>query len=125
MNRECRGCGETFRQYNSVQALCFNCTRAKFLATPQKKRKAIRKVGKVTEAWFEYRDDWIERHGGVDGRWVCALRIGPVCPIDLTFDTLTLDHRIPRSGAPGLRYNDGNVQTACLACNTAKGSRRL
>jgi hypothetical protein len=90
-----------------------------------KPRKPINKVGKVTKKWILYKHDWIERHGGVDGKWICYLQISVLCPQLLTVQTLTLDHVIPRSRRPDLRYNDDNIKPACWDCNSEKGSRVL
>ena len=43
----------------------------------------------------------------------------------MTVKNLTLDHKIPRSAAPHLRYVDANIQPACWPCNTLKGSKKM
>lgn len=89
------------------------------------KRTRVKQIGRVTQKWIDYRHDWIERHGGTTGTWPCELHISPLCPFILTIDTLTLDHILPRSGSPHLRFVDSNIQPACIFCNNAKGSRKL
>lgn len=124
-DKKCKECKAPFTQYNSTQNLCFDCTRAKFLAAPQKKRKSVRRVGKVTERWMEFRREWIASHTPASGQWVCALQISPQCLRTMTLDTLTLDHIVGRGRASQLRYNEGNIQPACSFCNGQKGSSAL
>lgn len=88
-----------------------------------KRGKPPARMGKVAVAWYKYRKDWIKRHGGDEGRWICALQCSPLCKKILTIETLTLDHIIPRSRRPDLRYEDSNMQPACFFCNSEKGSR--
>lgn len=86
-------------------------------------RKPIKRIGKVTENWLKYRQAWIKRNMTPTGTWVCALQISGNCPKILTVKTLTLDHIIPRSARPDLRFADDNIQPACWSCNNKKGSK--
>ena len=110
-SKPCKTCGNTWH----TKAFC------------PRNRKPIKKYGKQGARWLAYRDDWIKRHPAdpTTGRWYCALRISPNCHHTMTVKNLTLDHKIPRSAAPHLRYVDSNIQPACWPCNTQKGSKKM
>ena len=91
------------------------------------KRVPIKKVGKTTKHWFITRAAWL-RHNPptIDGQyWECYLQIHEWCPVRLSVETITLDHVISRSKAPGLRFNADNLRPACRYCNDMKGSKSL
>ena len=110
-SKPCKTCGNAWH----TKAFC------------PRNRKPIKKYGKQGARWLAYRDDWIKRHPAdpATGRWYCALRISPNCHHTMTVKNLTLDHKIPRSAAPHLRYVDANIQPACWPCNTLKGSKKM
>ena len=91
------------------------------------KRTPINKIGKQTKQWFITRATWIRKNPPpIDGQyWTCYLQIHEWCPVRLDIKTLTLDHVISRSHAPGLRFNADNLRPACRYCNSEKGSRSL
>jgi len=90
------------------------------------KRTPIKKIGKQTKQWFVTRATWIRKNPpDKNGNWYCYLRIHPWCPGKLTLETLTLDHVIPRSHDPKLRFNLDNLKPACEYCNSEKGSKSL
>lgn len=124
IQKMCKDCGSCFSQYNTTQTRCSKCAYNKY-APKLQQRKPIKKVGKVAKAWIEYRHEWIKRHTTSNGTWTCYLQISPMCLKTLTIDTLTLDHVIPRSGAPHLRLEDSNIKPACEFCNAMKGSKRI
>ena len=83
-----------------------------------KPRKPIPKEGKVAKDWKAYRADWLKRHP--QDWFFCYL-----CGQTVHRGNVTLDHVIPRSGAPELRYADSNIKPAHYLCNSQKGSKRL
>jgi len=91
------------------------------------KQVPIKKIGKTTKQWFITRATWFRKNPPpVDGiYWICYLNIHPWCPVRLDADSVTLDHVVSRSRAPGLRFNLDNIKPACIYCNNMKGSKSL
>lgn len=90
------------------------------------KRTPINKMGKHAKQWFMTRATWIRKNPPDQyGYWYCYLQIHPWCPKKLTIHNLTIDHVVPRSNDPSLRYNQDNLKPACKYCNTEKGSKSL
>lgn len=91
------------------------------------KRTPLKRVGKQTKQWIITRATWIRKHPPtIEGKyWLCYLQIHPWCPVRLDVEHLTLDHVFSRSHDPKLRFNQDNLQPACLYCNNEKGSRSL
>jgi len=89
--------------------------------------KPINRVGKQTKHWLITRATWIKKHPpAIDGKyWLCYLQIHPWCPVRLDIEHLTLDHVVSRSRDASLRFNQDNLQPACIYCNGEKGSRSL
>lgn len=90
------------------------------LSKPIKKpkgKKRIKKIGKVGRQWWATRQEWISQNLPDSGYWICRY-----CGKYLTLDLLTLDHIIPRSRAPHLRFDHENLAPACWECNSQKGS---
>lgn len=114
----CRTCFYSFRQYNRANLLCPKCAYNKYA----KPRKPIKRIGKVAKKWIETRNKWIKNN---PGPWQCYLKLSPMCLKSLSVDTLTLDHIQPRSRRPDLRFEYANLGPACLHCNNLKGSRVL
>lgn len=110
----CKNCFTSYRQYNTTQTLCPKCVYNKY----SKPKKPIKLMGKVAKQWVEYRQDWIKRNMTTSGTWLCYL-----CGVVLTLNTLTLDHIIPRSARPDLRFDDRNIKPCCYRCNSQKGSK--
>lgn len=77
-------------------------------------RKAIKKHGKTHIEWLRTRDLWMKQN---PKPWHCHY-----CSKTLDTDTLTLDHLIPRSRAPHLRFELSNLVPCCFTCNGLKGS---
>jgi 5-methylcytosine-specific restriction endonuclease McrA len=122
--KACKDCGELFDQYTTLQTRCNSCA-YKASTKNQVKRKGIKKVGKHALKWKEFRAEWIANHTAPSGEWQCALQISPLCLRTLTRETITLDHKLSRSGNPKLRYNEDNIQPSCIFCNSLKGSRKI
>lgn len=121
IERMCRSCGTTFRQFTTVQNICGKCQYNKMLAIRKNSNaKPIKRIGKKAKAWVEERNQWIQDHPAKDGYWVCYLRTTALCPILLDIDQLTLDHVIPRS-----RGTKTEIKPACVYCNGDKGSQDL
>lgn len=69
--------------------------------------------------WAKTRKQWVkENPGNHQGYWECYL-----CDKWVTLDNLTVDHVIPRSNRPDLRYEQSNLKPCCWECNTEKGSK--
>lgn len=90
------------------------------------KRTPLKRVGKQTKQWLVTRATWIRKNPADDeGYWYCYLQISPWCPKKLTLEMLTIDHVVPRSRDPKLRYAQENLKPCCRYCNELKGSRTL
>ena len=110
----CKNCSTSFVRYSTLNKLCGKCQYNKYA----KKPKPIKRMGKVAKAWVEHRHKWIQKNATESGTWNCHY-----CGTLLTIDSLTLDHVIPRSARPDLRFKDSNLVPACFDCNNEKGSR--
>lgn len=95
--------------------MCFNKPRQ-----PLATHKYIHKHGPVAAKWREVRLDWIQKHPGPWQCYICGV------PLDIEphdgFQSLTLDHVLPRATHPELRWNHDNLEPACWSCNHKKGS---
>lgn len=79
------------------------------------KRSAIRKVKtRLAMQWEATRQQWFSLN---TSPYACHY-----CGIQLFKKTVTLDHKIPRSRAPQLRYVLSNLVPCCFTCNGLKGS---
>lgn len=75
-------------------------------------------MGKQYDKWLKVRADFLDTYPpNHQGYYACYL-----CPKWIYKDEVTVDHVIPRSRAPHLRYVFSNLAICCGACNTAKGS---
>lgn len=112
----------------------YQCRFSKKNMRPQKPKLAIKrakpfrfvpikKVGKQTAKWYKTRTKWFKEHPS--DYYTCYLQISPLCPKVMPPEETTLDHIIPRSRAPHLRYEFSNLKPCCGPCNTEKGSRVL
>lgn len=100
MSKSCIICGK--RSYSDF---CFQ----------HKPRKRIKQQGKQAQKWKDKRAEYLEKQPDTLKCYLC----GKI----LTKKTVTLDHVIPRSRRPDLRYNDDNLKLCCWFCNTKKGSK--
>lgn len=119
----CTTCGK-----KSTSAYCFSHKPRKAIATnkplvsrsrlvtttPLKATKPMKKHGKVHETWMRTRGDWLTAN---PAPWHCHY-----CDKALDITTITLDHKIPRSRRPDLRYALDNLVPCCFVCNVLKGS---
>ena len=80
-----------------------------------KQRKPIKKTGKQYDKWIKTKAGWFETNKAP--YYFCHY-----CGKMMTRSQLTLDHKIPRSRAPELRYAKKNLVPACWTCNGLKGS---
>lgn len=83
---------------------------------PTVRKTSINRLGKHGKKWLAFRTQWF-----IDNPadfYICYY-----CGDRLTRRETTLDHKIPRSRRPDLRYDLSNIVTACWRCNTAKGSK--
>lgn len=90
---------------------------------PGKRKKKtltrIRRVGKVSREWLAFRKTWLAANPPDDkGEYTCGICKRPVHRLEVT-----LDHKIPRSRAPELRFSASNIQPSHGDCNLKKGSR--
>lgn len=107
--RPCKYCGIAGTH------LQFACFKRPKKPSKTKKPRPIRKIGKVGQKWLQVRKEWIKLN---PGPWICY-----ICYKELDKTTLTLDHLIPRSRDPSLRYEHSNLRPCCYLCNSIKGSR--
>jgi 5-methylcytosine-specific restriction endonuclease McrA len=79
----------------------------------------MRSLGKVGKEWLKVRAVWLQlnrpNHQGyytcaIGGEWVRA-------------EEMELDHILPRSARPDLRFVLDNLQPTCHRHNTQKGSK--
>lgn len=112
----CKNCGKSFIRFNTLQNLCAVCSYNKYF---KGKQKSIKKVGKVTKKWIDYRQEWIKKHPpDYRGYYICG-----ICSGHVHIDEVTLDHIEPRSNRQDLRLEDSNIQPAHYTCNSQKGSK--
>ncbi|MBA3756025.1 MAG: HNH endonuclease, partial [Nitrosomonas sp.] len=104
----CKHCGAV-QKHNSFQ--CFQAPK-KVSTTIQ---KAIPKIGKVTKIWLKVRKEWFKQNPSE--YYACALQISPLCQRLTAPNETSLDHIIPRSARPDLRYESSNLQPSCYPCN--------
>ena len=75
----------------------------------------------VHKKWIKYRKQWkLKYPPDENGFYYCW-----ICGAPLKKSQITLDHVIPRSRAPKLRFVDSNIKPACWKCNVEKGSKVL
>lgn len=81
-----------------------------------KVQKTLRRRGKAHVNWMRTRRQWfIENPAEYYTCYICNKSLMP-------YET-TLDHVIPRSRAPHLRYEMSNLRPCCYLCNSEKGSK--
>lgn len=110
----CKNCQTSFYRYNSAVTLCGKCSYNRYA----KKAKPIKKVGKVAKAWIEYRKEWFVKYPPTNGFYTCG-----ICLMPVHINETVLDHVVPRSNRPDLRYIDSNIQPTHYICNSKKGSK--
>ena len=87
----------------------------------QPERTPIKKGGKHEQAWRLFRTRYLELHpSNHEGYYECY-----ICNRWVETQDITLDHKISRSDAPELRYNQENIGFCCGLCNSKKGSLSL
>lgn len=70
----------------------------------------------IPNEWAKARRIWIKNNPpNHQGYWICA-----IC--GRWTQDLEVDHILPRSGSPELRFNQDNLQGLCPRCNQRKGS---
>jgi 5-methylcytosine-specific restriction endonuclease McrA len=75
----------------------------------------LKQVGKSHKKWMQTRKQWLEVN-------TYPVHTCHYCRKVVTTSEMTLDHKVPRSRAPELRYDFGNLVPACASCNGLKGS---
>ena len=106
-------------QVNKTCKVCGERGHSKFYCK-KRVRTPIKKAGKQHRNWSTFRRQFMATHPpNSDGLYRCYL-----CLMLYPQEEITLDHVIPRSGAPHLRYVESNIRYACGRCNAAKGSKR-
>lgn len=69
--------------------------------------------------WLQARAQWFkENWPNEQGFYICYL-----CGKWLDQKETTLDHVLPRSRRPDLRYEMSNLMPCCASCNLEKGSK--
>lgn len=95
----------------------FYCKEKAKSSTP-KQYKNLKMNGKYHKQWLKVRKQWFKDHP--QDWYVCY-----ICHKSLVPAETTLDHVIPRSRRPDLRYEPSNLKPCCWPCNTEKGSKSL
>jgi len=108
--KQCKWCGDEQPSHYAYQ--CFD--------HPKRGIKAhVSKGGtKHHLTWQRYRRKWFRENP--QDYYVCYLCNKSLMPYETT-----LDHVIPRSRAPELRYEFSNLKPCCYTCNSDKGSKVL
>ena len=128
--KPCRYCGELghypykcFYKPMKNAKPCKFCSSSKHLSwqcfqNPNRLEQSKKKIksGKVTVKWIITRKKWFKENPA--DHYVCY-----ICGKWLTPEETTLDHVIPRSRAPHLRYEFSNLKPCCFVCNGEKGSK--
>lgn len=88
---------------------------------------SLKAKGKYAKQWDKTRETWMRQNPPpIRGKfWECYLQIHEWCPRLIDESKLTLDHVVPRSKAPSLRFDQENLKPACIYCNNMKGSKSL
>lgn len=95
---------------------CKYCASTRHYATfcPKKPKKHIG-TGEVWKRWTACKAEWFKLYDS--DTYPCHY-----CGESMTRDEVTLDHKIPRSRAPELRYDFDNLVPCCWMCNGLKGT---
>lgn len=113
--RPCKICGIV----GHSATFCFDRPRKPLKQTKKsilKRGKPINRLGKHGKKWLAFRAQWF-----IDNPapfYICYY-----CNDHLNRRETTLDHKIPRSRRPDLRYELDNIVPCCWRCNTLKGSK--
>lgn len=83
---------------------------------PLQSTKQMKRNGKHHRLWQETKARWYKANPFP--HYTCY-----ICGAVMSKEYTTLDHKIPRSRAPELRYDLNNLAPCCFACNGEKGSR--
>jgi 5-methylcytosine-specific restriction endonuclease McrA len=86
------------------------------------KRSKIKVKFYDDETWIKIRQLYFDQHPPDydDQYYQCGL-----CPFAVHKDEVVLDHKIPKSSHPELKYDFDNLHTAHFTCNSLKGSMTL
>lgn len=90
-------------------------------AQPKKplNRSLVKRLGKHGRKWLKTRAEWFaEFPPDWAGFYTCY-----ICGGKLTPKETTLDHVLPRSSRPDLKYEFSNLRPCCWKCNMEKGSK--
>lgn len=80
--------------------------------------KPINRNGATKKKWLSTRSAWLKANQpDYKGCYTCHY-----CGKSVDYTIITLDHLIPRSRAPELRYELSNLVPCCSSCNRLKGS---
>lgn len=82
------------------------------------KRSRINPIGKIGKRWIEFRKQWLKDNPSKDGYYICA-----GCGYPVHEEEVVLDHILPRSFRPDLRFDPSNIQPMHWHCNSEKGSK--
>lgn len=106
----------------SKQPYCKYCLHSGHYQTfcLRKPVKRINRRGKVAVQWQNTRNEYLQANPPKDGYYVCYICNKKVLPSEIT-----LDHVLPRSSNPELRFEFNNLKPCCYLCNMQKGSKKL
>ena len=92
---------------------------------PLQAKKVLNAKGKTFKAWGAFRRKYLKLHPPDHaGMYDCAI-MSARCLGRVSKEEITLDHIIPRSRRPDLRFDPENIQLSCLPCNSEKGSKTI
>ncbi len=60
-----------------------------------------------------------------NGEWTCYLQISPLCPRQLTIETLVREHVKPKHSHKHLQFDVTNIKPSCTFCNGVKIGKSL
>lgn len=119
----CKTCGSKFhsamwhkpRKPIETMPHCDTCgSERHYTSTCPANRKAIKPKGREAANWYAFKVQWMKQNDQTAVCHYCGIRLKP--------ESITLDHKIPRSRAPELRYELSNLVPCCFTCNGLKGS---
>lgn len=109
----CKECGSSFNRYNTIQKLCYNCTKKNY--------KPINQRGKEYIKWQAFRKEWLIENPPTapNGLYTCGICFQPIPKRQLQ-----LDHIEPQGWSHKRKYDPSNIQPSHALCNFDKGSKR-
>lgn len=97
----------------------FYCPDRSTLLKNRTRTKNMTKWGKYTSKWNHTKKRWRKLNPpNHEGYYECY-----ICKVWVLSSDIEVDHIVPRSRAPELRYEMSNLAPCCHSCNFKKGSK--